>query len=530
MELRRRFLLNLPNLGSCETEVDRSFGGLVDRSNPEQLRNKLREECTKSIYFLARAVLGFRDLTPDLHLPVANFLQDPTISNRKLLILPRGHFKSTLMSIACPIWRLLPKHEGWEEDQTDGPNSRILLSGSTATNAEHFLRRIKAVFESNQLFQWLYPELIPDWTKVKKWTETEIQIPRPKAFPEASIETIGAGGKITGRHFTDMYKDDLIEVSIANSPDEMLKIIEWQEYSESLLEQPERDRDYMCGTRYAQNDLYGYVKDNDKRYVVYERKAIESGVPIFPQRFTLEGLGEMARRKPYIYSTQYMNNPIDPSIVDFKAKWLKYYKLTEKGQILLPDGKVIDPRKLNSYILVDPAISEKKSAARTAIVNLGVFDPEHIFVLHAKAMRINPYETITTVFSLAKILRPHKVGVETVAYQKALKFFMEMFSQQLGIYLSVEELKPGGGSKEARIRGLINYFASGSIWIREEFAELIEEYLSFPNGKFRDLMDALSYGPQIWSFPDHDEVSPLQAMEEEENLFAVGGRDRITGY
>ena len=396
--------------------VDKTFGGLVRQPDPDKLRQKLREQCADSLYFLGKSILGFRDQTASLHLSVCAFIQ--ASYQRKLLIMPRGHFKSTILSIMYPIWRLLPKHPDWKDDPTDGPNSRILLSNSTATNAEHFLRRIKAVFESNTLFQWIYPELIPEWKRVKKWTETEIQLPRARDYPEASIETIGVGGRVTSRHYTDIIKDDLIEESIADNPEELKKVVRWHEYSESLLEQIERDRDSICGTRYNEYDLYGYIKDKDPRYKVYERVNIEEGKPIFSERFSLEQYADMQRRKPYIYACQYQNNPISQDIVDFKAGWLRYYRL-EKGKIVLPNGKIIDPRNLNTYISVDPAISENKDAARTAIVNVGCYDNDHIFVLNAFAKRMNPHETIMTVFGMAKLLQPIKVGIEEVAYQKA---------------------------------------------------------------------------------------------------------------
>lgn len=498
----------------------------VEQVDPDKLRREMRRQCCDSLYFLAKAVIGFNDLTSDLHLDICRFIQEDK-AKRKLLIVPRSHFKTTMLSISYPIWRLLPKKEDWQRDKTDGPNSRILLCSSTSTNAERFLRRIKAVFESNKMFQWLFPELIPDFQRAVKWTEKEILLPRAMQFPESSIDTIGVGGKVTSRHYTDIVKDDLIEVTIAESANELEKVTEWHEYSESLLENPDRDRDFVCGTRYNQDDLYGYLKTNDKRYKKYERKAIEEGKVIFPERFTLEAYAEMSRRKPYIYSTQYMNNPIDPSVVDFKPEWLRYYKLVN-GKIVMGDGRVIDPHRLNTYILVDPAISESKHAARTAIINVGVLDQEHIFVLNAIARRMNPNDCIKAVFDLARQLRPHKVGVEVVAYQKALKFWMEQYAKKVGYYLNIVELKPGVGSKEARIRGLVNYFASGQIYIRREFTDLIDEYLAFPAAKLRDLIDALSYAPSIWTFPD-TEVDDYDEFEEELE-FIGDGRSRSTGY
>src|SRR3990172_137671 len=259
----------------------------VTNTNADSLRSKMRSKACESLYFLGKAVLGFHDFMTPLHLEICRFVQDED-AKRKCLVVPRGFFKTTIINVVHTIWRLLPKDEDWRDMVTDGPNSRTLLAGSTATNAEHCLRLIKAHFEANQLFQWLFPEIIPDWTKVKKWTETEIQIPRSKEFKEASVETIGVGGKATGRHFTDLKEDDLVELQVADNPDELDKIIKWHEYCEYLLEDTRRDRNYVCGTRYHKNDLIGYLKASDMhpkgRYVFYERAGIEEGKVIFPQR------------------------------------------------------------------------------------------------------------------------------------------------------------------------------------------------------------------------------------------------------
>ncbi len=503
----------------------------VTNSNADSLRNELRAKSCESMYFFGKAILSFHDFIAPLHLDICTFVQDDT-HKRKVMIVPRGHFKTTIMSIVYPVWRLLPKAEGWEDETTDGPNSRILLAGSTATNSEHCLRLIKAQFEGNQLFQWLFPELIPDWTKVKKWTETEVQIPRTRNNKEASVETIGQGGRVTGRHFTDIIKDDLVELNVADNPEELDKINKWHEYCEYLLEDTRRDRDYVCGTRYHKNDLYGYIKDTDLhpkgRYVYYERTGIENGQVIFPQRTSLEEYAKMRERKPYIFATQVMNNPIDPSITEFKVDWLRYYHLDENGNIHIPsEGLTVSPGRLNSYILIDPAISESKDACRTAIVNVGVLDKKHIFLLNAIARRIDPYVTIQLTFKLARMLRPHKVGVESVAYQKALKFFIDKFSIEEGLFLNVVEMKTGATSKDARIRGLIPYFGAGCVYVREDQHEFLDEYESYPQSKFRDILDALAHGPSIWTYPEDYGV---EMTEEEEGEVAASGRSSLTGY
>ena len=104
----------------------------------------IRKESKKSLFFFARAILNFKDLTRDLHLPFANYLQlfpwngGPPASRRKMLVVPREHFKSTLASVALPLWLLLH-----DRQRTIG------LCSAVIDNSVKWLRAIKSVVQNN---------------------------------------------------------------------------------------------------------------------------------------------------------------------------------------------------------------------------------------------------------------------------------------------------------------------------------------------------------------------------------------------
>src|SRR6188508_250195 len=138
----------------------------------EEIRLELRQQALASTYVMAKAVLGFKDLTPHTHGDMCKFIESkPT---RKLGLAPRDHLKTSVWTIADTVRRI-----------AGDPNIRILLGNETSTNASHFLRRIEAVFERNLMFRWLFPEVIPDFSKVKKWSETEMLVPRSEDYPES---------------------------------------------------------------------------------------------------------------------------------------------------------------------------------------------------------------------------------------------------------------------------------------------------------------------------------------------------------
>src|SRR5258706_14376433 len=70
----------------------------------EEVRARLRERASRSTYFMAKAVMGFRDIVPGLHGDMCAFIEHP--SNRKLGLVPRDHLKTSIWTIADTVRRI----------------------------------------------------------------------------------------------------------------------------------------------------------------------------------------------------------------------------------------------------------------------------------------------------------------------------------------------------------------------------------------------------------------------------------------
>jgi predicted phage terminase large subunit-like protein len=483
----------------------------------DYVRSRLRDSASASTYVMAKAVLGFKDVTPALHAQMATWIEGP--ARRKLGLVPRDHLKTSIWTIADTL-RLV----------VCNPNIRILLANETATNASHFLRRIQAVFERNAIFRWLWPELIPDFSKRPKWSETEMCVPRSDDYPESTIEVIGVGGAVVSRHYTRIKLDDLVGKEASESADVMRKTIDWYLYCESLLVNP-RDGIDLYGTRWAYNDLYAWAEKNEEDLDVFFRSSYEAGEPIWPERFNFVEL-ERIRKKigSFKFSCQYLNKPYDPEATSFDPSWLRFYALW--ADQCVAEGLVEGPRwgEMVRHMLVDPAISERSTAARTAIVVTGASSDGRKFVLDAWADRCQPFRMFEKIFELQDKWDCEAVGVENVQYQRAIKPFLEAESQRRGRWINVRELKPDVRvKKEGRIRALQPYFERGEIFMRREMRELLGEYESFPVGATVDLLDALAYGPFLWDL--EEDTRTIAEEEREYNEFRYeSGRSAVTGY
>jgi len=197
----------------------------------------------QSLYLTAKILLGYRDINWRTHGDMIHALEDET--KRKLIVMPRGTFKSSLGSVAYPIWCLLRE-----------PNERILLDSEVYTNSKNFLREISQHLRSSRV-----TDVFGDFVGCT-WNEGEITIAqRTKVLKEASITASGIGAEKTGQHYDRIIMDDLNSPSNSETPEAREKVITHYKYNTAILEP--HGTMALIGTRYAANDAIGFVLTNE---------------------------------------------------------------------------------------------------------------------------------------------------------------------------------------------------------------------------------------------------------------------------
>ncbi len=212
--------------------------------SPEEQRVALREVFKNSLYRTAKHLLGYKEITAFTHRETVQCLESD--STRKLIVLPRGCFKSSLGSTSYPIWKLLRN-----------PNERIFLDSELYSNSKNFLREIKAHLESP-----LIVELFGTFRNDSCWNEGELLIrQRTKVYKEASITAGGIGSEKTGQHYSLIICDDLNSPTNSATQENRDKVIQHYKYLTSILE-PDGTL-VVIGTRYAELDIPGFVLHNE---------------------------------------------------------------------------------------------------------------------------------------------------------------------------------------------------------------------------------------------------------------------------
>jgi hypothetical protein len=179
----------------------------------------------------------------------------------------------------------------------------------------------------------------------------------------------------------------------------------------------------------------------------------------------------------------------------------------------------IPRRELDVVITCDPAISEKSSACRSAIVVVGMSPYRKMFVLDYWVGRQgDPAKLINKMLDLAYDWQPRVIGIESVAFQASMEPYTNREMQIRGVFYPLIMLKPDRNErKNQRILSMQPFFRTGQIYIQRGMFDLIEEYETFPLGKTQDILDALAYGIRLL-VPQAPEQKP--GLDEKLRLMA----------
>ncbi len=421
---------------------------LENRDQPEALEDD-EEFVTKT--------LNYQFL--DFHSRWWRFAADRETS---LLLAPRGHGKSTVMTVAYTLRRAL-----------DDPDVRVLIASSTQAQASGFLREIKSHLESN-------PEVvrIAGGLKGTPWTETEICLAsRTKTAKEPTVTALGALGPVISKHYDLIILDDVVDEESARSRSGRERLFNW--YYKVLLPTLEPGGKLrVIGTRYHYDDLYGRLI---KRGVpVYIEKAItgsgESEKALWEEKFPLKALRKKREEAgPAIFNSQYQN---DVSLMQgkiFRPEWIRFGPAPPAGRKFQGVDLAIGLADHNDYFAHVTVASSGKSIHLVSIYRSRLTFEEQ-------------FETVKTLFAAhdSTDFPVVTVGIESNSYQEAL---VQRLRGDGRVPVSSVVQTRDKVARAMRLQGLVQ---TGRITFPETGAgDLIEEMLAFPESGHDDLVDAL---------------------------------------
>ena len=240
-----------------------------------------------------------------------------------LIAVPPGSGKSTLVSMWI-AWTL-SKH----------PNSQYLYVSYGWELASKHTAFIKRIIECSH-YQKLFGVKVRQDSRAKDFFQTQ---------QGGSIKAFGSSGAIVGQdaglpncnYFTGaVILDDMIKVDAAHSDSVRGSVI--QNYRETILQRPRAPNVPIIyiGQRVHEDDLHAYMlSGNDERQwkSVVLKALDDAGNALYPEVNPLSQLLEKQEKNPYVFASQYQQNPIPAGGALFKAD--NFVLLDEEPEIEL---------------------------------------------------------------------------------------------------------------------------------------------------------------------------------------------------
>ena len=522
------------------SKLKEQLGGLLDKSVTSEtdlndLRIRLRRKAQADLWFFCFHVCGFEDIATKLHVNMCERWQKRSRKRFTLNLIPRSHLKTTLWTVGGTLHELVQdwvKLPGGKEVR--GQNLRFLIVNAKLDNAIDILRDIKDVLTNNEMFAWLFPEYVPSekWTRGRErgvWTNNRIDLPnsRQAGRKEGNVEIMSVGASLVSKHYDVMVFDDPVNDENTTTKVYRDKMHKWYRDALQLRNDPITSRIRIIGTRWHFDDLYGrLIKQETKRreeqqeqgkdvkpvYYLYRRKAVENGVPIWHERFTLEELKRLKNEElgSYVYSCQYDNNPLPEEDAHFKISDIKHI------------DELDIPEDLVHFLTIDMA-DEETTRGDFTVMTVTSFDPAGtMYVREINRGKYSQFQLLEMVWNITQQWDIQRVGIETTGFQRALFRAYRHEAEEKGWFIPWKEITRGRTSKFQRALGLQPRVERGDFYIVEGIKNadwLIEEMTTFPLGVNDDILDTVVDAENIYYAAPAHEVTVKRSVPTIDDMF-----------
>ena len=209
---------------------------------------KVRARCRKSLFWTAWYICEFRDISFVLHFAIAAWFHKLYDEGQRwfLLLIPRGHFKTSLMNQAFIVHRLIRD-----------PNTTILLVMHNMDEAISKGGKIRHVIMSEPMRTY-FPELVPEtWNALG--TQKKFSVNRTRERSEKSVTLAGVATGLVGGHYDIIIIDDGIDLKASSSEQVMQNAVNFFQAVPPLRES-ENTMILVIGTLWPGGEMGYYEK------------------------------------------------------------------------------------------------------------------------------------------------------------------------------------------------------------------------------------------------------------------------------
>lgn len=466
--------------------------------------------------------------------------------HKKIVIsFPRGHGKSTHLSVAYPLWKIAKNH-----------NLRILLISATANVSKSFLTEIIGHVDRNEEYKAFSTFIDPmgkgvvprmkNYAKMREnWSGDSIVIERETLnLKDPTINAVGLFGSILSKRADIIICDDIVNQTNSATEDQRLKTVDWiyttvlpvlipggvfmylgntwhmDDLVARLMKDPQFDYKKRMPAiqseslhpelwfQWASIILDEAIELAERRmraeeFYLTNKTMMDEGVKVlWPSRYSYKELYLMRLANPYAFARMYQCDPSNRPNQKFKDEWLdRACKRGEKLRLQLEPRPGFDMQLTTEGI--DLAISLETSADDTCKLildrvkysNIPGVKVGDIVLRDIDRGKFTPNQVKNKIKDDYEKLRPDGIRVETVAYQEAIQRDLD----EMGV--PIHGYHTGGEKKDPYIgiNSLAIYFELDKVIFPYDqsdprtiqlVSQLMNEMRAFPDGHTGDSLMA----------------------------------------
>jgi predicted phage terminase large subunit-like protein len=432
----------------------------------------------------AKSLVGFgrvffpktlRQDSPEFHGDIGKLLYSPSRFNAIEVF--RGGAKTSLLRV------FTAQRVGYAISRT------IMYVSISQDHAKHSVRWLKRHVIHNALYRDVF-----QLSKGDKWTDELITINHGIDQVPITVMAAGITGQIRGFNLDD-YRPDLIIIDDALNEENTATKQQRQKIDDLLFgallnslaptsEAPHAKAVFLQTPLDAEDAVETCMKDpmwNGVRFGIFD----ENGNSRWESRFP---------------TAEYKQLKASAMLQRRHRQWMREMECT----IVAGEDQIFDVSRLQYWdvlpdmftvIAIDPASSESADADDTAIVVVGFSGP-NIYILDYFAERgAMPDLIASKFFEFVWKYRPRKLAVETVAYQRVLKWYLEQEMVKRKTFVACDAVQDRRKKSDRIIQALAGALHLGLVWARPQMDKLIQQldrYNPEVDREHDDVIDAIA--------------------------------------
>jgi len=417
----------------------------------------------------------------------------------------RGSAKSTVFSLALPLWAVVGKPQ----------NKYVVIVCQTQARAQQVLGNLRMELETNDR---LIEDIGPFIEGSNTWNNCALELPR---F-EAKISVFSVNEMIRGIKYGSFRPqlfiyDDLEDVQSAKTLEARDAL--WQRINGEIIPAGDSDtRNVFIGNLVHEDSVMMRLKTailTNQRHGIYREFPLvtEDEIILWPAKYpSLEAIEELKNMigSELDYLREYLLKIVPSTDQVILREWIQTYTPRD----LPPDSEF-----RYTLVSIDPAISLAKSACHTGIVIFRVYGKKEKLKVF-----VDPY-IVNEKLNLEGAIRVCK-EIQARFRQKTIKFIVEKVGMQIGYAEALERegipvtlVSIDGQDKHARLVNcsvLIKKHTWFALPITGNMKHLVNQTVDFDASKYLDLVDALTLGLKAIDMEDKKPVPKVWSLFEED--------------